>query len=646
MSDIFSVTLQDVYLPEGNLKINNVSLRKFQEELYYALDNSNEICLQAPTGSGKTFSILVMLAKLALKALPLPIVGIYPSRVLVYDQGKSVRKILVEKAGFKDDGSGRLSGKIEVEGKSREINVTLVELTSETRKDVIQTLEDYTPTTKNYLILLTVPEYPFMYISHLKAESYFGSVIEYVMKGVIDKSPPESVVKNIFNRFSKYFNGYFFIDEFHLYSGLARASLFTLKRMIDDFTSSNPPALKPKFVFSSATPTEIQCKKVITATSSDSGMRIRKKTNLVFHMAVKEPQQRLVEYVAGAKFDRRTMIILDRVYYIAELCKSLPAGLLWGLDISYGLCNKLSKVGDENVIVGNNAISFGVDVPNLDLGFIHSHDAETAIQRIGRFGRHGEGEAEVHVFLEAKKKVVDTLKQISEQKKEIRFEEYVKLIESIYQRRVDDKLDKIEFSLKRSEILFNAYLILNGISNGDMYFQNGKFYLSNGQEVKPLKLNLNLRPSSEDYYKVFAFRAGGLQGKWCDGGSDELFTMLRNFEYNVEGKCFTKEPLKQNPEVLLTGMPSEEFESYDKFHRETNPKIIVNRGEGTTSLRYISGIQDSYVITLTKMPEWKNFDEMARLISTYESALPACLDNHFDSNKRRCGKIDALLLFI
>jgi len=637
----FIVNLKDVFIPEGNLKINGISLRKFQEELYYALDDYDEICLQAPTGSGKTFSIFVMLAKLAIKGYPLPIVGIYPSRVLVYDQGKSVRNIL-ELAKFKSDGSG----KIEVNGESREINVKVVELTSETKDNAMKLLEQYKPSPKNYLILLTVPEYPYLYISHIKdVERYFGEIIEYVTRGVINEIPPENVIKDIFTKFSWYFNGYFFIDEFHLYSGLARGSLLTLKRMIDDFNSSSPQEIKPKFVFSSATPTEIQCKKVITTNTSASGMKIRKRTKLIFHVRKGEPQQNLVDYVKNFSFDRRSMIIVDRAYYIAELCKDVSAGLVWGLDISYGKCNKISRVGDEKVIVGNNAISFGVDIPYLDLGFIHSHDAETAIQRIGRFGRHGDGEAEVHLFLEAKKYIVDTLSQFVN--KEITFEEYIKLIESIYKKRINDKLDKINFSKVRSEIMFSAYLIIKGISNGEIYFKDKKFYKQIGnEEVKPLNLNLNLRPSSKDYYKVFAFRAGGLKAKWCDGGEDELFTMIRNFKYDLYKECFTKDPLKQNPEVVMEGMPSEEFEQYNRFHRETNPRIIINRRKGVISLIKIGEIEESYVITITEMPEWDNFDEMARLVSTYESALPACLDKNFDYSELRCEKVDALLLFV
>ena len=662
------VYIQDVYLPMGNLKINGIRLRKFQEELYYALDSYNEICLQAPTGSGKTFSIFIMLAKLALQGDTRPVVGIYPSRILVHDQGEQVRNTL-EKAGFVstkvNEHVFKFSGEINVEGigRSGKIDLMLVELTSETKEDVMRELKNYKPTPPDrFLIVLTVPEYPYLYLSHLRNVPYFGKILEYVVKGNTYFSyEDESKIKDTFNKFSEWFNGYFFIDEYHLYSGLSRASLFTLKRMIDDY--NKPSNVKPKFVFSSATPSEIKCEKIITAQTSNEGDKIRKRTALIFHLIEKDyrkgknPQQSLVDYVSNFQFNKRTMIILDRVYYIEQLCQKIEAGLVWGLNISYGSCKKIKKITNENVIVGNNAISFGVDVKDLDLGFVHAHDAETAIQRIGRFGRHGNGEAEVHIFLEAEKDIVDNLNGYAN--KEISFGDFLKLIESLYERREDDKLDKIPFSMQRSEILYNAYKILKYFSKGEIYYKNGKFYEMNGEEVKPLNFRFQIRPSAEEYFNVFAFRPGGLKGKWCEDEEDKekedkteednFFTMLRNFKYDDKRKCFRKKPSKQNPEVVIENVPPIEFMHFKVFDRISNPKIVIN--EMRIALSEIKGFENSYVIAIRreKMEElWgkEKANEMARLISTYENTLTACISENFDQQKLRCRKIDALLLFI
>lgn len=80
--------INPIYLPLGDMEINGIRLRKFQEELYLALEKNNKICLQAPTGSGKTFSIFALF--LHAMELRRPVVGIYPSRELVKDQAKSI----------------------------------------------------------------------------------------------------------------------------------------------------------------------------------------------------------------------------------------------------------------------------------------------------------------------------------------------------------------------------------------------------------------------------------------------------------------------------------------------------------------------------------------------------------------------------
>ncbi|ACP34822.1 putative ATP-dependent helicase [Sulfolobus islandicus L.S.2.15] len=111
--------------------------------------------------------------------------------------------------------------------------------------------------------------------------------------------------------------------------------------------------------------------------------------------------------------------------------------------------------------MGNSALSFGIDVPNLDLGFVHSHDAETLIQRIGRFGRKGEGEAEIHVFLKSSYKAIKELKE-----GEIDYYELVDIIYRVYDKRIDDGLDKINFSVEREKILFRTFLYAYYIAQG------------------------------------------------------------------------------------------------------------------------------------------------------------------------------------
>ncbi|MEM3951437.1 hypothetical protein [Saccharolobus sp.] len=93
----------------------------------------------------------------------------------------------------------------------KDISLVLVDLTSETKKQSYDILEELKP--NDHLILLTVPEYPYMYISHLGTTEEFSRVIEAVAKGKVDNlRVRKSSIEHIFNEFTKYFNGYFFID--------------------------------------------------------------------------------------------------------------------------------------------------------------------------------------------------------------------------------------------------------------------------------------------------------------------------------------------------------------------------------------------------------------------------------------------------
>lgn len=650
-----------VYLPLGNLKINNVQLRKFQEELFYELDHSKKILIEAPTGSGKTFSLIVLVSKLILQGSRLSVIGIYPSRVLVYDQKKSIIATLKD-MGFKEGmDEYHLTGKLRIEniqscGKymmkvadntcEKDISLVLVDLTSETRKKAYEVLQNLRA--NDHLIILTVPEYPYMYISHLGTIEEFSRVIEAVAKGKVNNLQlRKSNIEHIFNQFTKFFNGYFFIDEYHLYTGLARSSLSTLIRMIDDFNSSQPIH---KFVFSSATPLSgISVDKVIRAETSMGGSKIRKDTTLFFHLTNRtNAQEELVNYVTSLQINNRDTnskkvgIIVDRVYYISKVCEKVQGAVVWGLDRDYGLCRKVSDIRNEKVIIGNNAISFGVDIPDLDEGYIHSHDAETAIQRIGRFGRHGEGNAEIHIFVTVKYNVVNTLNSVKD--KPLSLSEYINVIKKVFKSREDDKLDQIPFSKERSEILFKAYEYMKLVS------QSSEMLQIKGYTPPQVSRLIELRPSTEDYFKVFAYRPGGIVGKWCNGNEDDLFTLIRNFEYDKNNECFKEIPSKQNLEVYVEKIPPNKFYPFTVFDQVSRPLININ-GQ-LLRLNTIKGLEDSYVLVVTEEDMkglWEEFDEMARLVASYASAFVACDKKNRRINNRKeyeCSRIDALLLFI
>ena len=139
------IFLEETFLEEGRTEINGIRLRKFQEVLYNIIEEgskkggTNKIVIKAPTGSGKTFSLLIML----IDALDnrLPVVGMYPSRVLVYDQGKSVLNTL-RTMNFEIDGESNfyhIKGEFEVKNERTErkkAEFYLAMLTSKTKDEV------------------------------------------------------------------------------------------------------------------------------------------------------------------------------------------------------------------------------------------------------------------------------------------------------------------------------------------------------------------------------------------------------------------------------------------------------------------------------------------------------------------------------
>jgi CRISPR-associated endonuclease/helicase Cas3 len=643
-----SLTVKEAYIDYGNTIVNGVRLRKFQEELFDSLGKYNRILLRAPTGSGKTFTLILGAIKSYQERNLYPVVGIYPSKALVYDQARSVQETL-KRMGLKGSGGNTsfstdqslkgtgqqdveqitFTGKLNLNGKDMgEISIKVYILTKEVKQIPREFQSPSSPS-----IVLTVPEYPYMFMTGMNRQSIASRILEAAMKYSFDNAineltkreggVPRSEVRKLLDYFSVFFNGYWFVDEFHLYSGISRESMLTLVEMFEKYNSRFEG--KKTIVFSSATPVPFKFDKVIDVKTSTEGSRIRGRTKVVFHLVKKNPQQNLVNYVvsnAAQRQGRKTAVILDRVYYLADLCSKVSdAAVLWGIDKPFGNCRKVEEgLEKEDFIIGNQAMSFGIDLP-LELGFIHAHDAETFIQRFGRFGRHGD--AEVHVFLEDDDKVVRDLRALDN--REITYDEFLQLVNKIYEKRVDDGLDEIFFSKVRHDVLIRAFSLLYAISNGEQVYNQVRSWY-------PEKLDINrvdpskIRPSFDDYFKVFAYRSGGLKGKWCDGNEDDLFSMIRNFRYS-ENYCFTDEILRESPGIIPRKSKSKNVECsfmhFSEFSENLRPTLVLKRQESSLLMGGMKEFQDSYVVILTRdCVNWKDFTKMAKLVSTYESAIP------------------------
>ncbi|MCQ4448391.1 MAG: DEAD/DEAH box helicase [Sulfolobales archaeon] len=641
-----SLTVKEAYIEYGDTTINGVRLRKFQEELFDSLGKYNRILLRAPTGSGKTFTLILGAIKSYLERNLYPVVGIYPSRALVYDQARSVQETLkrmgLVSSGGNSSSSGNQSlqgagqggeeqttftGRLNINGKDMgEISIKVYILTREVKQIPREFQFPSSPS-----IVLTVPEYPYMFMTGMNRQRVASRVLEAAMKYSFDDAineltkrdggVPRSDVRELLNYFSVFFNGYWFVDEFHLYSGISRESMLTLVEMFEKYNSVFEG--NKTVVFSSATPVPLKFDKVIEVKTSTEGSKIRGRTKVVFHLVGKNPQENLVNYVVSNPTQgqgRKTAVILDRVYYLADLCSKVnDAAVVWGIDKPFGNCRKVTAgLEKEDFIIGNQAMSFGIDLP-LELGFIHAHDAETFIQRFGRFGRHGD--AEVHVFLEADYKVVSGLKAL--QNREITYDEFLQLVNGIYGKRVDDGLDGIFFSKARHDVLIRAFSLIYAISNGEQVYDLVRNWYPG--QVNPL----TIRPSYDDYFNVFAYRPGGLTGKWCDGNEDDLFSLIRNFRYS-NNYCFTDEILRESPGIVPRKLENVKcsFMHFSEFNESLRPRLVLRRQNYSVLMGGMKEFQDSYVVILTRdCVNWENFTEMARLVATYESAIPIYKDD-------------------
>ncbi|MFP3242218.1 DEAD/DEAH box helicase [Caldisphaera sp.] len=650
----YSFIVKEASIESGETEINGFRLRKFQEELYDSLGKYKNVLLNAPTGSGKTFTLILGAIKSAIQGSYPPVVGIYPSKALVYDQARSVRKTLrnMNLKENKDNshiglGCDRFEGTINIcrQGTCESINVPVntCVLTSEVK----ELPSEFTPSNE-VTIVFTVPEYPFMILSGMKKQYLFSKVIETS----INEKDFYNAIKNVkvhvhkndarqlLDYFALFFNGYWFIDEFHLYTGISRASLKTLIEMRDNYNSKTREVRTT--VFSSATPVNLNYDKSIEANYSGQGDIVRKKTLVNFFVTISNPQEALSKYINDNPIpnEPRTAIILDRVYYITKICETINNGtVVWGLNKSHGGCKKISQgLENERLIIGDLAMSYGIDL-DFDLGYIHAHDAETLIQRFGRIGRHGVGQAEVNVFIKGN----FSKEELKKLNKEINYRDFLEIINKIYRKRIDDGLDKIFFSKIRHNALIKAFSLIYALAQGEFVYDETKQWYELIDNVK-----LNTRPSFDDIFYVLAFRPGGLKGKWCDSGEDELFTMLRNFRYNSDNGCFNYEPLKEAPFLIPRNDIIERIKkascdlmTFNDFVKLAHPSLVLLKQNVVIPLDEIKDLKSSYVVLLKRnCVQWDNFSEMAELVATYENALVIY------SNPEKNGAALALAIFI
>jgi len=313
------VVVREVCVKRGSTELVSeksikIRLRGFQEELVRSFCNDTDrfIGLEAPTGTGKTFTLLApfIANELCGKSYQ-GVVGVYPTKPLVNDQFLSLRNTLdslgerievVKGAdGFEVAVKYRLKLRI-VQGqfeRAVESTIGLVRLTKEVLDKVEECLRQGGSEVSrlglldnirrvlidaDYLIAVAVPEYPYMMLSSmyksvpdaykildLALDSDFVFRIarriastgnkEELDKAVLDA---KNLVDEVFsfkryererlNIYSALFSEVFFLDEFHTWTMYERPTVIALVMLhyLESLRSARPSYYR--VIFSSATP--------------------------------------------------------------------------------------------------------------------------------------------------------------------------------------------------------------------------------------------------------------------------------------------------------------------------------------------------------------------------------------------------------
>lgn len=653
-SQKIDVLLKETRIEDSGEEFRGIRLRKFQKELYDILHEKNSIVtfLKAPTGSGKTFTLVLSLFESTITS------AIYPSKALLRDQMSSVIGIL-EKIGFKREKEGDNGVTVMSDGKTK---VELIELTSDTAKDAWDVLRT-SPQGKR--VVFTVPEYPYMLLTIMKKTNVISELMELVMTyNTLDDMVNNSNIREndireplIYYTFT--FDGNWFIDEYHLYEGLSRNSLNSLVLMYIIHEARRDR----KLIFSSATPIDLDrgvfekfgfSVRTVEAKYTKNGQRIRKPTLLHFNIIpgkFSQIQDKMLELVINdrgniesrLKNDIKVGIIFDRVYYLAKLCREFnefsPA-VVWGLDYTPQGCIKSGNLKQEKFIIGNHAVSFGIDIAGLDYGHIYATTANIAIQRLGRFGRSGDNETEVNIYVSTK--ALNGLK-----KDEYEYEEFINILPDIYPKEVEEKLDKTDLGKAKEIVSIMSYILAQTLEVKDQRLPKMKRVLSQLDPLKKIDLGIKLI-SSDDYYRVFSFRNSSITKIMCSSKeSEDFFVLLRNFKYDTINDCFDNTPIKEyphaskDPRIRKSGKLKCALYTYSELKKVVGGEMYLNL-PGQKKYREFSKLFDShqfiYVVTRDCIKD-VDFSEWAKLVSARTSSLPLCSDDE-------CSHVEALLLFM
>jgi len=521
-----------------------IRLRKFQEEL---LRTKGNVVLSAPTGSGKTLTLLLRNEENA--------VGVYPSRALVNDQFESISSLLERGCELEERGKNYriyncgeryLVTKITSESLGGQGWKALHELCEKVR-------EERDAGAKS--IVLTVPEYPYYTLSG-EYESFYkvGMAIKKVEEVGVERAAEE--LRRIFPRgkvvekrfcAELLFTDLLFFDEFHAYSG---KSFYGALALISIYTSL--PLAETSVILSSATETEqfelakklmeeyveIRAKEgdeVVRGCTEGEAVFVESKwpgaaafayAEAVVPEVVERKREKILETVRGGD---KAIIIVDKIATVYEVYKRVK-------DLGKVVCvtsmsEELGCAGDPreaDVIVGNEAISYGIDIKELKYGIITSKVWYQLVQRVGRLGRGRESSEVTFVFpLSLRKKIF----------KKTSWEGFVEWAKGAFPKQPVSWYDASGLGRRKVEKVLSSYKLFTYINFRDKVKRSELLVKALERSDRVLEL---LKGGGELHlgsYATFLFSA-------FRGSSDEYIIKARNFEMKENWEINKERPVR------------------------------------------------------------------------------------------------------
>ena len=446
-------TVRPLFIKQSSERLGKFFLNDFQSSIKKEIKNNNDILLNAPTGSGKTMSLLL---SDGFPSEDFPgFVAIYPNRTLLENQFKTVSDI-IEKAlnGVACKSSDPL--RIYTIPKGTEgfpyDKVIMLKLSSThiayqgiPKRETLYKIAEkvYQIGGKKYVIIFSTPDtYLMIYTGLYRSFEVNGSAAHDIilLKMLdLDAEKEEEILrkKRIFARKElsplistslRLLSHPLFIDEFHLYTQYEIDALYAILSLYKSEASM-------PVILSSATPAKDTIKRLklnpytIAPKAASSGFKVRGRTKVYLIPVestgkgissyfkagemmlgkIKSDQKFLNEILQHSKNDEKSLIIFDRLWMVVDLANFLNAKGIRAnciASVTPGYCD-----GSSSIIIGSESTTQGVNLGKVKLGITSGVSYEDVIQRVGRVGREG---MDSKIYLFAPEPYVDSLSYKSE----------------------------------------------------------------------------------------------------------------------------------------------------------------------------------------------------------------------------------------